>query len=139
VSCLHGGSYSGQHILARGVDHPPTTAADPRAKARIFAAHLHEITARTADVQSVIESAAATDPDMAQLGDTLTGQLIRGMTMAVTALHAHGALRPDLTLERAADRLWRYAGPWACRGLVLARGWNLDETKPGSPRPSTPS
>lgn len=102
-------------------------ARDPREKARIFAAHLRETAARTADVQTVIESAAATDPDMAQLWDTLMGQLIRGMTMAVTSLHAQGALRPDLTIERAADRLWWYAGPWAYRGLVLARGWSLDE------------
>jgi len=54
-------------------------------------------------------------------------QLIQGMTMAVTALRAQGALRADLTLERAADRLWWYAGPWAYRGLVVARGWSLDE------------
>ncbi len=102
-------------------------ASDPREKARIFAAHLRETTARTADVQGVIESAAATDADMAQLWAELMDQLIRGMTMAVTALHAQGALRPDLALQRAADRLWWYAGPWAYRGLVLARGWSLDE------------
>src|SRR6266536_1894005 len=101
-------------------------ASDPREKARIFAAHLRETTARTAAVQGVIESAAATDADMAQLWTELMDQLIRGMTMAVTALHAQGALRPDLTLPRAADRLWWYAGPWAYRGLVLARGWSLD-------------
>jgi hypothetical protein len=120
--------YGGRYIVARGVDHPPdTAAADPGAKARIFAAYLHETTARTADVQRVIESAAATDPDKAQPWDTLIDQLIRGMTVAVTALHAQGALRPDLTFELAAGRLWWYAGPWACRGLVLARGWSLDE------------
>ena len=67
MGCQRRGGYSSQDILARGVDHPPTTAADPRAKARIFAANMREITARTADVQSVIESAAPTDPEMAQL------------------------------------------------------------------------
>lgn len=102
-------------------------AGDPREKARIFAAHLRETTARTADVQSVIESAAATDTDMAELWEKLMNQLSQGMTMAVTGLRAQGALRADLTLERAADRLWWYAGPWAYRALVMTRGWSLDE------------
>jgi len=31
------------------------------------------------------------------------------MTMAVTGLRAQGALGPDLTLRRTADRLWWYA------------------------------
>lgn len=103
------------------------TARDPRDKARILAAHLRATNARTADIQSVIESAAASDADMAALWNTLMDQLIRGMTMAVTALRKQNALRDDLTIKQAADRLWWYAGPWAYRGLVTTRGWNLDE------------
>lgn len=99
----------------------------PRDKARILAAHFREATARSADIQSVIESAAATDAEMAALWDTLMDQLIRGMTMAVTALRQQNALRTDLNIEHAADRLWWYAGPWAYRGLVATRGWSLDE------------
>jgi TetR/AcrR family transcriptional regulator, regulator of autoinduction and epiphytic fitness len=100
---------------------------DPRDKARIMAAHFRETNARSADIQTVIESAAATDADMAVLWNTLMDQLIRGMTMAVTALRKQNALRADLTIEQAADRLWWYAGPWAYRGLVKARGWTLTE------------
>jgi TetR/AcrR family transcriptional regulator, regulator of autoinduction and epiphytic fitness len=104
-----------------------TAARHPRDKARILAAHFRETTARSADIQSVIESAAATDADMAALWDTLMDQLFRGMTMAVTALRQQNALRTDLNLKQAADRLWWYAGPWAYRGLVTTRGWSLDE------------
>lgn len=102
-------------------------AGDPRDKARILAANLRATNARTADIQSVIESAAANDADMAALWNTLMDQLIRGMTMAVTALRKQNALRDDLTIKKAADRLWWYAGPWAYRGLVKTRGWTLDE------------
>jgi TetR/AcrR family transcriptional regulator of autoinduction and epiphytic fitness len=102
-------------------------ARRPRDKARILAAHLRETNARTADIQSVIESAAATDAEIAQLWHTLMEQLIRGMTIAVTALRQQNALRVDLTIADAADRLWWYAGPWAYRGLVSTRGWRLDQ------------
>jgi hypothetical protein len=64
---------------------------------------------------------------MAALWEKLMSQLIHGMTMAVTAFRKQGVLRPDLTIERAADILWWYVGPWSYRGLVIARGWSLDE------------
>jgi TetR/AcrR family transcriptional regulator of autoinduction and epiphytic fitness len=102
-------------------------APDGRTKARLFAAHLRETNARTADVQSVIESAAATDADMAALWAKLMAQLTDGMTMAATDLRRAGVLRDDLTVERAADILSYYAGPWAYRHLVVRRGWTLDD------------
>jgi TetR/AcrR family transcriptional regulator, regulator of autoinduction and epiphytic fitness len=102
-------------------------ATKARDKARILAAHFREATARSADVQSVIEAAAATDAEMAALWKMLLAQLLTGMTMAAKALQAQGAVRPDLTVAQAADRLWWYGGPWAYRGLVATRGWSLDE------------
>jgi AcrR family transcriptional regulator len=102
-------------------------ARHPQDKARILAAHFRQTAARSADINGVIEVAATTDPDIAALWDTLMNQLIRGMTMAVTALHEQNALRADLSITQAADRLWWYAGPWTYRGLVTRRGWSLDE------------
>lgn len=102
-------------------------ASDPRVKASILAAHLRETNARTADIQAVIESAATVDVDMEVLWKTLMDQLVHGMTMAVTGLRKQHALRSDLTIKQAADRLWWYAGPWAYRGFVVTRGWTLDD------------
>jgi AcrR family transcriptional regulator len=102
-------------------------ARHPWDKARILAAHFRQTAARSADIHGVIEVASTTDPDIAALWDTLMNQLIRGMTMAVTALHEQNALRADLSITQAADRLWWYAGPWTYRGLVTRRGWSLDE------------
>jgi AcrR family transcriptional regulator len=102
-------------------------ADDPRAKARIFARHLRGTSARIAPVLAVIESAATTDPEIARLWQELLDQLLRGMTMAANGFHHQGALRPGLSVARAADLLWFYAGPWAYRALVTGRGWTLDE------------
>ena len=102
-------------------------AGDPRAKARIFARHLREAGERIAGVLSVIESAAATDPEIAGLWRELQDQRLRGMTMAARAFRDQGALRPGLSVGRAADILWHYAGPWAYRSFVTGRGWTLDE------------
>jgi TetR/AcrR family transcriptional regulator, regulator of autoinduction and epiphytic fitness len=102
-------------------------AGDPRDKARIFARHLRETGARIAPVLAVIESAATTHPEIAGLWLELQDQLLRGMTMAADGFRQQGALRPGLSVARAADILWFYAGPWAYRGLVTGRGWTLDE------------
>jgi TetR/AcrR family transcriptional regulator, regulator of autoinduction and epiphytic fitness len=114
-------------VTVAGDDEPIPMAQRPFVGEIAAAGDPREKVARTADVQSVIESAAATDSDMADLWAKLMDQLSHGMTMAATHLRAQGALRADLTIERAADRLWWYAGPWAYRGLVMARGWSLDE------------
>ena len=102
-------------------------AADPREKAGIFAHHLRESAARTAGVVSVIESAATTDPEIAALWRKLRDQGLHGMTLAAKGFRDEGALRPGLTVARAADILWLYLGPWSYRVLVTQRGWTPDE------------
>lgn len=102
-------------------------AQAPSEKARIFAEHLREAGARTAGVLSVIEAAAAADPDIAALWDKLQGQRLTGMTQAAAQFAASGVLNPGLTPAAAADVLWLLTGPWAYRALVTDRGWNLDD------------
>jgi AcrR family transcriptional regulator len=114
-------------VAQRPFVHEVAATPDAKRKARVLAAHFREATARSAPVQHVIEIAGTTDADMAELWNKLLGQLLTGMTMAAEALKAQGAIRPDLTVEQAADRLWWYAGPWAYHGLVTTRGWSLDE------------
>jgi AcrR family transcriptional regulator len=102
-------------------------ATERRDKARIFARHLRETNARTTAVQSIIEAAAATDAEMAALWTKLMQQLTVGMRMAALAFHNQGALRTDITVDKAADLLWWHTGPWAYRALVLTKGWTDDE------------
>lgn len=107
--------------------HAIQDAGDPLEKMRIFGRHLREAGARTAGVLSVIESAAATDPQIAALWRTLQDQRLYGMTLAADHLQQAGALRPGLSAARAADILWLYTGPWAYRALVTERGWTPEE------------
>jgi TetR/AcrR family transcriptional regulator, regulator of autoinduction and epiphytic fitness len=102
-------------------------AADAREKMRIFARRLRETGTRTAGVLNVIDAAASTDPEIAALWRTLRDQSLRGMTLAVTGFAEQGALRPGLSIPRAADILWLLIGPWAYRVLVTERGWTPDE------------
>lgn len=103
--------------------HAIAATADPAEKARIFAAHLRAAGERTAGVLSVVEAAAAGDPEIAALWDTLQAQRLSGMTQAAAAFAAAGVLRPDRTPAEAADVLWLLTGPWAYRALVTDRGW----------------
>ena len=57
---------------------------DPRAKMRIFARHLRATGERTSAILSVIESAAGTDPEIAQVWRTLQDQRRYGMGAART-------------------------------------------------------
>src|SRR5262249_17067595 len=97
--------------------------------------HLRESAARTAGVLSVIESAAATDPEIAALWRTLQDQGLRGMTLAASSFQEQGILRPGLTVTRAADILWLYVGPWPHRCRAPGRGGPLDEYEPGPAGP----
>ena len=96
-------------------------------KARIFARHLREAGERTASVISAVESAATTDPEIAQLWTTMQQQRLHGMGMAAAAFEGQGVLRSDLSLSQAVDILWFFSGPWAYRAFVTGRGWTLDE------------
>lgn len=114
-------------VAQRPFVHAIKDAAHPREKARIFALHLRESAARTAGVLSVIEAAATADAEIASLWRTLQDQGLRKMTLAARGLREQGALRPGLSIARAADILWLYIGPWAHRVLVTERGWILDD------------
>jgi TetR/AcrR family transcriptional regulator of autoinduction and epiphytic fitness len=102
-------------------------APEPREKCRIFAAHIAATGKRSGAVQSVIEAAAATDPEIAGLWQSLQNQRIQGMTMAARGFADQGVLRPGMTVDRARDILWFYTGPWAYRAFVTGRGWTLDD------------
>ena len=109
-----------QRPFVREIDEEP----DPRAKMRIFARHLRATGERTSGILSVIESAAGTDPEIAQVWRTLQDQRRYGMGAAARAFEAAGILRGGLDVEQAADLLWFFSGPWAFRALVAGRGWS---------------
>jgi TetR/AcrR family transcriptional regulator of autoinduction and epiphytic fitness len=111
-------------IMQRPFVEEIAAAGDAREKTRILARHLRGTGSRTAAVLGVIESAAGTDPEIAELWRKLKTQRMYGMTAAARAFAAAGVLKPGLDVERAADLLWWHSGHWAYRALVLDRGWS---------------
>lgn len=112
-----------QRPFVRQIDEEP----DPPAKMRIFARHLRATGERTSGILSVIESAAGTDPEIAQVWRTLQDQRRYGMGAAARTFEEAGILRAGLDVDQAADLLWFFSGPWAYRALVAGRGWSPDD------------
>ena len=71
--------------------------------------------------------AAAADSDLRQLLDTVERERLVGTASIAAHLSAVGALRPELTVERAGHRLFAINAAETGDALVLRCGWSLDE------------
>ncbi|WP_220506348.1 TetR/AcrR family transcriptional regulator [Microbispora sp. H10830] len=87
-------------------------------------ARIHE---RVVPVVEVLRSAAAADPEIAELWQTTVSQRHTVMTAFAGAMAAKTALRGGMTVARAADVLLAVLAPEIYHLLVLQRGWSPDE------------
>lgn len=87
-------------------------------------ARIHE---RVVPVLEVVRSAAAADPEIAELWQTGVDQRHTVMTAFAGALAAKTALRGGTTVARAADVLLAVLAPEIYHLLVNQRGWTPDE------------
>ncbi len=98
--------------------------ADARRLLEEFAAFTAGISQRLGPLQRVLEQAAATDPELAQLLDVSQQELHECAHSIVTATAAARSLRHDLPPETATDILWLQIQPANYRRLVHERGWS---------------
>ncbi|MDX6427760.1 MAG: hypothetical protein QOE54_126 [Streptosporangiaceae bacterium] len=96
---------------------------DARRILRDFAANIVEVMGRTAALSRVLESAAGIDADLRSLNDALRTQRQRGMSFLAAVLDQRGALRPDLTVDEAADVLWLLNDSAPYHRLVVEQRW----------------
>jgi AcrR family transcriptional regulator len=96
---------------------------DPRRKFLMYGEHLSTAGPRAAALQLVLRSAAATDPDVAELWDSMLEERLFGMSAFARYLFDGGFLRDDISFERARDVLWTYNSVEMYDLLVLKRGW----------------
>jgi hypothetical protein len=75
----------------------------------------------------VVDVAADADPQVRALADDIDRQRTVGMTAIASVIAKCGALRADLSVERAADVLVSVASPATYRWMVPRRGWAPDE------------
>ena len=82
--------------------------------------------ARFADVTEVIRSAAAGDPELAELWRKTQAEFHENQGKIIRSLAAKGGLRPDLSVAEATDLLWTLDHPTVFHMLVTERGWSTD-------------
>jgi AcrR family transcriptional regulator len=82
--------------------------------------------ARTAPVFRIIREAAASDPEIAALERSRTGQRLHNYRQAAQLLADRDALRPGMTAEGAAATIFALGHPETYRALVLDGDWDDD-------------
>jgi AcrR family transcriptional regulator len=102
-------------------------AAPPAEMLRLLAVKTAEIHARVATVLDVVRSAAATDPEIAELWRTNITQRHTVVAVFTGALAAKGGLRPGVSPLRAADTALAIMTPETYLFLTRDRSWSNKE------------
>jgi AcrR family transcriptional regulator len=114
-------------------DRPRTRAlmAEPDAR-RILttvAPWLFSISSRTAPLVAAAEAVAGADPEIKELTDDIRRQRRTGMGAIAARLADRGALRPDMTVDEAADVMTVLVDPNTYMRLVVEWHWDLDRAE----------
>lgn len=105
---------------------PQRVRAEPDQERQIasFAADIAGIQERAAPVDDIMRSAAAVDPEIANLRAQMQGFRYDNLKRFVSWLAANGPLRAGLSRQDAAAVVWTLAGPEVYRLLRTDRGWS---------------
>ncbi|MER7174410.1 TetR/AcrR family transcriptional regulator [Streptomyces mesophilus] len=99
-------------------------AAPPEQLLRTLVESTADIHARVEPLLEVVRSAAADDPQIAELWQTNIGQRHTVLAVFTGALAAKNALRPGLNAVRAADMALAVLSPENYRLLTRHQGWD---------------
>jgi len=94
---------------------------------RLMAHNSRVVKLRAGRLLKVIRDAASADPDIAVLWDRIGSQFYAHQRGLVEVMHERGALRPDLDVTAATDRLWTLNHPDLWHLLVGERGWTAED------------
>lgn len=108
--------------IRRLIDEP-----DPRRQLRMYAATQPGIWSRVGPLLRVLDAAAATDEALEALRTQQAEFRHAGLRRFAGLLESRGALRPDVTADRAADVIWTVCAQSTYDAFVLARGWSHEE------------
>jgi AcrR family transcriptional regulator len=99
---------------------------DPRRLLAGFARLCREVLDRSASLQQVLRSAAAVDPEAADVLESISRQRLDGQSRVARALFARGALTHGLRESEAADIIYTLMSPEVHRILTVERRWHSD-------------
>ena len=124
-------SFGGDDQPVAFADRPDVRAArgepDPQALIRAFARIGRDFMERSSAILGVLATAAAVDPDAAQLLEEIRRQRHTGQSRIITALSALGALDPGLQSPEAADIAYAVLSPEVHHILTAERGWTAGQ------------
>jgi AcrR family transcriptional regulator len=99
-------------------------AQDQVQQIELFAADITRILIRVAPLFPIMRTASRTEPDIADLLESLLASRRGNLAQFVRGLIAHGPLRPGLDPEQATDLVWTLSSPDVFNLLTLDRGWS---------------
>jgi TetR/AcrR family transcriptional regulator of autoinduction and epiphytic fitness len=94
---------------------------------QIFASQIAEIMTRVAPIFAVMNAAAKTEPEIAELLDRLLAERLGGMTYFISALSAQGGLRDGLDASTAAETVWALTSAEVFNLLTIQRSWSKEQ------------
>ncbi len=132
----------------------PVEEPDARRQFELYAATQPGIHARVGPLLRVLQQAAASDPELADLWRQLEAQRLEGMSNFARRLAERRALRNGLSVDEARDILWTVNSQAVYDLLVEGRQWSAeryrdwiaftlerlllpDESRPDRTRPSS--
>ncbi len=98
---------------------------DPRKILRFWAGLIAELAPEVSPIRLLMRSAAATDPDLAQVLKQSDEERLQRMRHNARFLARRGYLRRGLTPAEAADLLWTCTSAELYELFVVRRGWSL--------------
>jgi AcrR family transcriptional regulator len=104
-------------------DEMRTLERDPYRVIQGWGRFTSEVAPLAAPIGLLLRTAAATDPEVADLLEELNGARLARMEHNARQLFERGDFREGVTLEHARDVLWTYSSPELYELLVLRRRW----------------
>lgn len=101
--------------------------ADPRQQLALFARIHREICEREAELFTVLQTAAAVDPEVAPLLSDKERFRYEDQARVVGSLRRRGLLRAGLSARKGSDSLWALASERTYLALVNERGWSAEQ------------
>ena len=103
-----------------------TAEPDPSRKLAIYARAVRDIQERMALLYLALRDASATEPEARQVWQEISDRRAANMRKLAQDLQDAGGLRPDLSIEEAADVVWATNSSELYVLLTAERGWPPD-------------
>ena len=120
------GSDDGRNLFDRAEIADIRECRDQGTQIRLLARFSRGILERTHSAHRILHTAAASDPNAADLQRRDTARRCEGQRAYIDMLLANGALRDGLTADDAADTYSALANPTTYMFLIVERGWSPD-------------